>query len=65
MGKRSGVIDDEDGILALTIADLDAEIVRCQMRQRIAPNSYLRKSFETRIHWLEKLRARHPGVISN
>ena len=62
MGKRSGVLDHEEDILKLTIRELDAEIARCEMRREIAPTSSLRKSFEKRIHWLGRIRTRHPGL---
>jgi hypothetical protein len=63
MGKRSGVLDHEEDILKLTVQELDTEIARCEARFQIAPTSYLRKSFEKRIHW--RIRARHPDLISN
>lgn len=59
MGKRSGVIDHEEGLAALSLAELDSEIERCRMRLKIAPTRYLRKSFESRIHWLERFRFKH------
>jgi hypothetical protein len=59
MGKRSGVIDHEDGLAKLTLAELDTEIARCRTRISLAPNSRLRKAFESRIHWLESFRERH------
>ncbi|MBA3510678.1 hypothetical protein [Sphingomonas sp.] len=65
MGKRSGVLDHESDILKLSLEELDAEIARCEMRLKIAPTSYLRKSFEKRIHWLGRIRTRHPTVNSN
>jgi hypothetical protein len=57
MGKRSGVINHEEGLAKLSRAELDAEIERCRVRLKIAPTSQLRKSFEGRIHWLERFRA--------
>lgn len=59
MGKRSGVIDHEEGLAKLSLVELDAEIDRCRTRLKIAPTSQLRKSFESRIHWLEQYRAKH------
>ncbi|WP_158014193.1 hypothetical protein [Sphingomonas sanxanigenens] len=57
MGKRSGIIDHEEDLAKLSFAQLDTEIERCRMRLGIAPTSRLRKSFESRIHWLEKFPA--------
>jgi hypothetical protein len=62
MGKRTGVLQHEADILKLTLADLDVEIARCEMRRKIAPTVYERRSFEKRIHWLGKIRARHPDI---
>ena len=59
MGQRSGVIDHEEGLAKLSLAELDAEIERCRMRLKIAPTSQHRKSFESRIHWLERFRFNH------
>jgi len=59
MGKRSGVIDHEEGLAKLSQAELDAEIERCRTRLKIAPTRQLRKSFESRIHWLERYRTQH------
>jgi hypothetical protein len=58
MGKRSGIIDHEEGLAELSLADLDREISRCRMRLGIATNSQQRKQFESRIHWLEGYRNR-------
>lgn len=65
MGKRSGVLDHEEDVLKLSLAELDAEIARCEARRKIAPSAYLRKSFDKRIHWLGRIRTRHPETISN
>jgi hypothetical protein len=59
MGKRSGVIDGEEDLAKLSLAELDSEIDRCRMRLKLAPTSQLRKSFESRIHWLERFRVKH------
>ena len=64
MGKRTGVLNHEEDILKLTIEALDAEIDRCEMRQKIAPNLYQRRQFEKRIHWLSKIRLRHPSLAT-
>ncbi len=61
MGKRSGVIDHEDGLAELSLAELDLEIARCRVRLGIAAGSRQRKQFESRIHWLEGFRTRHHG----
>jgi hypothetical protein len=59
MGKRSGVIDHEDGLAKLTLAELDAEIRRCKLRLQFARSQQLRKAFEKRVHWLERFRQEH------
>ena len=59
MGKRSGVIEDEDGLAKLSPAELDAEIARCKTRLKIAPGAVQRKAFEKRIHWLSNFRKKH------
>jgi hypothetical protein len=59
MGKRSGVIDHEKGLERLSLAELDAEIARCRLRLSIASNRRQRKDFESRIHWLQRFRAKH------
>jgi hypothetical protein len=56
MGKRSGVIEHEEGLAKLAPAELDREIARCRMRLEIAPNPRQRKAFESRIRWLERFR---------
>jgi hypothetical protein len=62
MGKRSGILDQEEDILKLSLCELDAEIRRCKGRLKIAPTSYLRKAFEKRIHKLTRIRTRHPEI---
>jgi hypothetical protein len=62
MGKRSGVIDDEEDLAKLSLAELDSEIDRW-MRLKLASTSQLRKSFESRIHWLERFRAKHHSDV--
>lgn len=59
MGKRSGVTDHEESLGKLGLVELDAEIDRCRTRLKITPTRQLRKSFESRIHWLERYRAKH------
>jgi hypothetical protein len=58
MGRRSGIIDDEEGLARLSPAELDQEIVRGERRLRLAPNERLKKAFQARIHWLERFRER-------
>jgi len=65
MGRRSGVIDDEGEILKLTLPEIDAEIARCEMRRGIARSAYLKKSFAKRIHWIGRIRQRHPEMLSD
>jgi hypothetical protein len=59
MGKRSGIVEHDEGLARLTLAELDGEIARCQMRLKIAPTDQLRKAFKSRLRWLEKFRAEH------
>ena len=55
MGRRSGVPDTDEALDALPIAQVEAELARVRMRQRIPNNtSYLRKAFEKREIWLVK-----------
>jgi hypothetical protein len=62
MGKRSGTLDHEADFLKLSLADLDREIARLHLRRQIRTTTRNRKSMESRIHWLEKLRTRHPEL---
>ncbi|MHA6769481.1 hypothetical protein [Sphingobium ummariense] len=59
MGKRSGVIDHEEGLVKLSLAELDNEIRRCETRLGIASSTQQKKQFERRIHWLESFRRRY------
>jgi hypothetical protein len=59
MGQRGGVVEHEEGLARLSLAELDAEIDRCRIRLKIAPITQSRKSFESRIHWLERFRLKH------
>jgi hypothetical protein len=59
MGKRSGIIEHEDELAKLSLTELEAEIARCRIRFGTAPNTRARKSFGSRIHWLEGFRDRH------
>lgn len=58
MRKRSGVLRHEEEIGRLTLKELDAEISRRETRLRIAPDTYQRRSFEKRLHWLRRIRDR-------
>jgi hypothetical protein len=62
MGKRSGIIEHEEGLAKLSLVELDEEIAHCRMRLEIAPSSQLRKAFESRIHWLERFRTKQHGA---
>lgn len=59
MGKRSGVIENEEGLARLSLAELDAEIARCKMRLRFTTSRQQQKAFESRIRWLERFRENH------
>lgn len=65
MGKRSGTFDHEADFLKRSLAELDREIERLQVRRQIPTTTRNRKSLESRIHWLEKLRGRHPELNSD
>jgi hypothetical protein len=65
MGKRSGVLEHEADFMRGSLAELDQEISRLHLRRQVPTNTRNRKSLESRIHWLEKLRDRHPGINSN
>jgi len=56
MGRRSGVIQHEEDLAKLSLKELDDEIVRCRLRLSIAANERQRKSFASRIRWLERFR---------
>jgi hypothetical protein len=59
VGKRSGVIEDEDKLTKLSPQEIDEEISRCEMRLRLAPTSRLKKAFQSRIHWLKRFRRKN------
>jgi hypothetical protein len=63
MGKRSGVLAHEVEFLAAPLAVLDEEVARCEMMIDITGSSRNRKSLESRLHWLAKVRSRHPEAI--
>ncbi|HYI40326.1 MAG TPA: hypothetical protein VE053_08415 [Allosphingosinicella sp.] len=48
-----------------SLADLDRAIARCVTMRKIMTRSRNRKSLESRIHWLEQVRSRHPGLASS
>jgi hypothetical protein len=60
MGKRSGTLDHEADFFAAPIADLDREVARCEMMMQISTSTRNRKELASRLHWLGKVRARHP-----
>jgi hypothetical protein len=60
VGKRSRTVDHEDDFLGRPLDVLDQEVRRCEMMRAIAATSRNRKSLESRIHWLRRLRRRHP-----
>jgi hypothetical protein len=61
VGRRSGVVENEDDLVELSLVELDDEIARCKMRLKFAPGNPQRKAFEKRIHWLERFRDKHHG----
>ena len=65
MGKRSGTLDHEADFMKGSLAELDRELARCAMMRRVSASNRNRKSLESRIHWLEKVRTRHPGLIAS
>ena len=65
MGKRSGVLDHEADFMKASLADLDRELARCEMMRKYQTRTANRKWFDSRIHWLEKVRSRHPEANSN
>jgi hypothetical protein len=58
MGRRSGVTDDEESLSAFSLEKLDKEITRCKLRLKIPPSRVQEKSFEKRIHKLQRVRQR-------
>jgi len=58
MRTRSGVINDQDDLSRLSLEELSNEIVRCEMRLKIAPSRQLEKAFESRIRKLNRIRDR-------
>jgi hypothetical protein len=58
MGRRSGVVDDEEGLSAFSLKELDQEIARCKRRRDLAGGREVEKAFEKRIHMLERVRRR-------
>jgi hypothetical protein len=62
MGKRSGILEHEIDFRTGSLAELDTEIRRCDMMRKISNSARNRKSLESRIHWLERVRSRHPEL---
>lgn len=64
MGKRSGVLDTEAKFLAAPLSVLDDDVARCESMLRIMTSTRNRKSLESRLHWLGKLRLKHPETTT-
>jgi hypothetical protein len=64
MGRRSGIVDDEKDLSALSLKELDREIARCKQRRGLAGGCELEKAFEKRIHMLERVRTRVASLES-
>jgi hypothetical protein len=62
MGRRSGIADDAEALNAMTLDELNLEIERVQTRLKLAPNTYHRKSFFSRLAWLEAHRESVHGI---
>jgi hypothetical protein len=62
MRKRSGVPNHEADFLEGRLSELDQEIARCEMMRKIATNARNKKSLQSRIHWLQQVRSRHPEL---
>jgi len=58
MGRRSGIVDHEEGLSTFSLKELDQEIARCKQRRDLASGRELEKAFEKRIHMLERVRKR-------
>ena len=58
MGRRSGVIQDEEDLSAFSLEELEREIARCKQRRDLAGSRVLEKAFEKRIHMLERVKRR-------
>jgi hypothetical protein len=63
MGSRSGVVDDEESLSAFSLEELDKEIARCKLRLKFAPSRVQEKSFEQRIHKLQRVRQRAAAAV--
>jgi len=48
----------------MTLDELNAEIQRVQLRLELAPNTRLRKSFFSRLTWLEAHRGSVHGIVA-
>jgi hypothetical protein len=58
MGRRGGVVDDEENLTAFSLEELDREIARCKQRLDWAGSRVAEKAFEKRVHKLERIRRR-------
>jgi hypothetical protein len=56
MGRRSGVIEDEESLSALRLEELDQEIARRKLRLKFVPGRVQQKLFKKRIHELQHIR---------
>jgi ribosomal protein L29 len=61
MGRRSGVVDNEESLSAFSLEELDEEIARCKQRLDLANSRVLERAFEIRTHKLERIRKRVAG----
>jgi hypothetical protein len=55
MGRRSGYIEDEESLSALSLEELDREIARCKQRLAFSPTRLLEKLLKKRLHKLERI----------
>lgn len=58
MGRRSGVIDDEESLSTLGLKELDRKIAYYKLRLDLAGGRVLERAFEKRLHKLERIRRR-------
>src|SRR5262249_7368928 len=64
MGRRSGVVKDEQDLGCFSLKELDKEIARCKQRRDLAGRREVEKAFEKRIHMLERVRTRVASLES-
>jgi hypothetical protein len=58
MGRRSGIVRDEQDLSTFSLEELDREIARCKQRRDLAGGREVEKAFEKRIPMLERIRRR-------